>query len=137
MVKLVYGLVLVRPLLWVLLIPRARLMPIVFVLCTVGAFAITSRLFDIWVMLGAGLVGFILRELRFPMAPLVLGIVLGDLLDKNLLRGLTLSGGDLTPFFTRPISMALCAMTVLAAMFAVPGLVERLTAPFRRKPAVG
>jgi putative tricarboxylic transport membrane protein len=101
-------------------------MPIVFVLCTVGAFAITSRLFDIWVMLGAGLVGFILRELRFPMAPLVLGIVLGDLLDKNLLRGLTLSGGDLTPFFTRPISAVLCALTVFAALWSVPGLMGRL-----------
>jgi putative tricarboxylic transport membrane protein len=130
-VKLFYGLVLVKPLLWILLIPRARLMPVVFVLCTVGAFAITSRLFDIWVMLGAGLVGFILRELRFPMAPLVLGIVLGDLLDKNLLRGLVLSGGDLTPFFTRPISMALCALTLAAAMWSIPG-VGRL---FRRRPA--
>ena len=120
-VKLFYGLVLVKPLLWILLIPRARLMPVVFVLCTVGAFAITSRLFDIWVMLGAGLVGFVLRELRFPMAPLVLGIVLGDLLDKNLLRGLVLSGGDLTPFFTRPISMGLCALTLLAAAWSFPG----------------
>jgi putative tricarboxylic transport membrane protein len=122
MVKLFYGLVLVRPLLWILLIPRARLMPVVFVLCTVGAFAITSRLFDIWVMLGAGLVGFVLRELRFPMAPLVLGIVLGDLLDKNLLRGLVLSGGDLSPFFTRPISMALCVLTLLAAAWSIPGV---------------
>ncbi|WP_240790009.1 tripartite tricarboxylate transporter permease [Roseomonas sp. HF4] len=122
MVKLFYGLVLVKPLLWILLIPRERLMPVVFVLCTVGAFAITSRLFDIWVMLGAGLVGFVLRELRFPMAPLVLGIVLGDLLDKNLLRGLVLSGGDLTPFFTRPISMALCALTLAAALWSIPGI---------------
>jgi putative tricarboxylic transport membrane protein len=97
-------------------------MPVVFVLCTVGAFAITSRLFDIWVMLGAGLVGFILRELRFPMAPLVLGIVLGDLLDKNLLRGLVLSGGDLTPFFTRPISMGLCVLTLAAAAWSIPGV---------------
>lgn len=120
MVKMFYGLVLVRPLLWILLIPRERLMPIVFVLCTVGSFAITSRLFDIWVMLGAGLVGFVLRQLRFPMAPLVLGIVLGDLLDKNLLRGLVLSGGDVTPFFTRPISMGLCALTLLAALWSVP-----------------
>lgn len=136
MVKLVYGLVLVKPLLWVLLIPRSRLMPIVFVLCTVGAFAITSRLFDIWVMLGAGLVGFILRELRFPMAPLVLGIVLGDLLDKNLLRGLVLSGGDVSPFFTRPISAGLCALTVLAALWAVPGLMDRVMGLFgRRRPA--
>lgn len=121
MVKMFYGLVLVRPLLWILLIPRERLMPVVFVLCTVGAFAITSRLFDIWVMLGAGLVGFILRELRFPMAPLILGIVLGELLDKNLLRGLVLSGGDVTPFFTRPISMGLCALTLVAALWSVPG----------------
>jgi putative tricarboxylic transport membrane protein len=131
MVKLFYGLVLVRPLLWILLIPRARLMPVVFVLCTVGAFAITSRLFDIWVMLGAGLVGFILRELRFPMAPLVLGIVLGDLLDKNLLRGLVLSGGDITPFFTRPISMGLCALTLLAAAWSIPGIANL----FRRRAA--
>lgn len=128
-VKLVYGLVLVRPLLWILLIPRERLMPVVFVLCTVGAFAITSRLFDIWVMLGAGLVGFVLRELRFPMAPLVLGIVLGDLLDKNLLRGLVLSGGDIAPFFTRPISMALCALTLAAMIWSIPGI----GALFRRR----
>ncbi len=132
MVKMFYGLVLVRPLLWILLIPRERLMPIVFVLCTVGAFAITSRLFDIWVMLGAGLVGFILRELRFPMAPLVLGIVLGDLLDKNLLRGLVLSGGDVTPFFTRPISMGLCALTLIAALWSIPSVAGLLR---RRKPA--
>lgn len=131
MVKLFYGLVLVRPLLWILLIPRERLMPVVFVLCTVGAFAITSRLFDIWVMLGAGLVGFVLRELRFPMAPLVLGIVLGDLLDKNLLRGLVLSGGDISPFFTRPISLGLCALTVAAALWSVPGVSAR----FRRAQA--
>jgi putative tricarboxylic transport membrane protein len=131
-VKMFYGLVLVRPLLWILLIPRSRLMPVVFVLCTVGAFAITSRLFDIWVMLGAGLVGFVLRELRFPMAPLVLGVVLGDLLDKNLLRGLVLSGGDVTPFFTRPISMGLCILTLLAAAWSIPGL----SGIFRRKRAM-
>jgi putative tricarboxylic transport membrane protein len=135
MVKLGYGLVLVRPLLWVLLIPRERLMPIVFVLCCVGAFAITSRLFDIWVMLGAGLVGFVLRELRFPMAPLVLGVVLGELLDKNLLRGLVLSGGDVTPFFTRPISAVLCALTLVAALWSVPGLAGRVNALFRRPAA--
>lgn len=135
MVKLIYGLILVRPLLWVLLIPRSRLMPIVFVLCTIGAYAITSRLFDVYVMLGAGLVGFILRELKFPMAPLVLGVVLGELLDKNLLRGLVLSGGDISPFFTRPISAFLFALTLLATLYAVPGLPGRLRGMLRRKPA--
>ncbi|WP_376098946.1 tripartite tricarboxylate transporter permease [Roseomonas sp. CCTCC AB2023176] len=133
MVKLFYGYVLVRPLLYVLLIPRERLMPIVLVLCVVGAFAITQRLFDIYVMLGAGLLGFVLRELRFPMAPLVLGIVLGDLLDKNLLRGLVLSGGDVTPFFTRPISAVLCVLTVAAAAWSVPAIADRLRGLGRRE----
>ena len=87
-----FGLTLVRPLLWILLVPRERLMPVVFVLCVVGAYAITSRVFDIYVMLFFGLVGFILRELKFPMAPMILGLVLGDLLEKNLTRGLVLSG---------------------------------------------
>jgi putative tricarboxylic transport membrane protein len=71
------------------------------------------------------------------MAPLVLGIVLGDLLDKNLLRGLTLSGGDLSPFFTRPISAVLCALTLLAMLWAIPGAMDRLARPFRRRQSAG
>ena len=66
-------------------------------------------MFDVYVMLFFGVAGFMLRQLNFPMAPLVLGIVLGDLLEKNLRRGLVLSDGDLTPFFTRPISFVMFA----------------------------
>ncbi len=113
---LIFGLVMVRPLIKILQVPREIIMPIVFVLCLIGAYSITQRLFDIWVMLGFGLIGFLLRRYNYPMAPFVLGIVLGDLLDKNLRRGLVLSDGDLTPFFTRPISallFALCLITIL------------------------
>jgi len=113
---LTFGLVMVRPLIKILQVPREIIMPIVFVLCLIGAYSITQRLFDIWVMLGFGLIGFLLRRYNYPMAPFVLGIVLGDLLDKNLRRGLVLSDGDLTPFFTRPISgllFALCLITIL------------------------
>jgi putative tricarboxylic transport membrane protein len=130
--KLFFGLTLVRPLLWILLVPRERLMPIVFVLCTVGAYAITSRVFDIYVMLFFGFLGYILRELKFPMAPLILGLVLGDLLDKNLLRGLSLSSGDIAPFFTRPISAALALLTLLAVLWSVPAIHRRLMAGLRR-----
>jgi len=135
MAKLFFGLTLVRPLLWILLVPRERLMPIVFVLCTVGAFAITSRVFDIYVMLAFGIVGFILRELKFPMAPLILGLVLGDLLDKNLLRGLNLSGGDILPFFTRPISAILAALTLVSILWSIPAINEWVRGLFTRKPA--
>ncbi|MFC3229823.1 tripartite tricarboxylate transporter permease [Marinibaculum pumilum] len=119
---LVLGLALTRPLLTVLSVPRERLMPIVFVLCTVGAFAIASRVFDIWVMLAMGLVGFALREMKYPMAPLVLGIVLGDILDKSLRRGMTLTDGSFEPFLTRPISIVLwlaCLATILFSFSAV------------------
>jgi len=126
---LIYGLLLTRPLLYVLAVPRERLMPVIFVLCTIGSFAIASRLFDIWVMLAFGLLGFVLREMKYPMAPLVLGLVLGDILDKSLRRGLVLSDGGLGPFFTRPISLVLwlaILLTVLLSFGKVRGALARL-----------
>ncbi len=114
------GLILTRPLLQVLLIPRERLMPVVFVLCVIGPYAITQRLFDVWVMVAFGIIGFVMREMKYPMAPLVLGIILGDILDKSLRRALVLANGDLTPFFTRPISAVLWVTTALVILFAFP-----------------
>jgi putative tricarboxylic transport membrane protein len=109
---LIYGLVLTRLLVQVLRVPQHIIVPIIFVLCTVGSFAIAGRLFDVYVMLAFGLIGFFLRQHGYPMAPLVLGIVLGDLLEKNLRRALLLSDGDLTPFFTRPISALFAALLI-------------------------
>jgi putative tricarboxylic transport membrane protein len=132
MTKLMFGFVLIRPLLKILLVPRERLMPIVFVLCVVGAFAITSRVFDIYVMLVFGLIGFVMRELKFPMAPLILGLALGDLLEKNLTRGLVLSDGSLWPFFTRPVSGVLAAMTLLTILWSIPAVSNPLSGLLRR-----
>jgi len=116
---LIYGIALTRPLLKVLAIPRTRLMPVVFVLCVIGSYAITSRVFDIWVMIGFGILGYILREMKYPMAPLVLGIILGDLLDKNMRRGLVLTDGDITPFFTRPICIVLWVITLVSILMTI------------------
>jgi len=133
MAKLVFGFVLVRPLIKILLVPRERLMPIVFVLCVVGAFAITSRVFDIYVMLVFGLIGFVMRELKFNMAPLILGLVLGDLLEKNLTRGLVLSDGSLLPFFTRPVCAVLSAMTILSVLWSIPAVNRGVRSAFVRR----
>jgi putative tricarboxylic transport membrane protein len=113
---LIYGLVLTRFLVQILRARYQVIVPILFVLCTVGSFALAARLFDVWVMLAFGVLGFALRLANYPMAPLVLGLVLGDLLEKSLRRGLVLSDGDLTPFFTRPISAFLCALIVLIVL---------------------
>lgn len=111
---LIYGLSLTRLFILVLRIPRELLMPVVFTLCVIGPYALTQRVFDIWVMVFFGLIGFVLRQMNYPMAPLVLGIILGALLDKSLRRGLTLTDGDLTPFFTRPISALFVVIIVLS-----------------------
>jgi putative tricarboxylic transport membrane protein len=126
---LIYGLTLTKLLVQVLRVPQHLIVPIIFVLCTVGSFAISGRLFDVYVMLGLGVIGFVLRHYGYPMAPLVLGIVLGDLLEKNLRRALVLSDGSLAPFFTRPISAVLAAMIIGTVVYKLWTLSRRRKAP--------
>lgn len=121
----IFGLLLTGPMLRILQVPRERLTPVIFVLCTVGSFAIASRPFDILVMVVFGLIGFVLRHLKYPMAPIVLGLVLGTLLDKSMRRGLVLSDGSLEPFLTRPISAVLMGLTVISILLGIP-LIRRL-----------
>jgi putative tricarboxylic transport membrane protein len=124
---LIYGLVLTKALVQVLRVPQHFIVPIIFVLCAVGSFAIAGRLFDVYIMMAFGILGFFLRSFGYPMAPLVLGIVLGDLLEKNLRRALILSDGSLLPFFTRPISAVVAAL-----IFGTVGW--KLYSLYRRKP---
>ncbi len=128
---LLFGLFGVRPLLHVLRIRRTVLMPIIFVLCTVGSFAIASRLFDVYCMVVIGIGAFFLKRRGYEMAPFVLGLVLGELLDKSLRRGLVLSDGSLEPFFTRPICAILAAVTVITMLMYVPAINQRLTRAWR------
>lgn len=109
---LIFGLSLTRLMIMVLKVKDTWLMPVVAVLCLVGPYAIQSSYFDIWVVVAFGVIGFGLRLMNYPMAPLVLGIVLGTILDSNLRRALTLADGNFSSFFTRPISAVLCAIVV-------------------------
>ncbi len=124
---LLYGLVLTKALVQVLRVPPTIIMPVIFVLCVIGTYALASRLFDVWTMLLFGVLGFVLRKFHFPVAPLVLGIVLGDLLEKSLRRGLVLSDGDLSPFFTRPISAVLASLIGLVILLRVPTVKRFIT----------
>ena len=74
-----------------------------------------------------------LRRLDYPMAPLVLGIVLGDLMEKGLRRGLVLSDGSLLPFFTRPISAVLWITIVLVVLMKFPAVRDLFSAQRRRR----
>jgi putative tricarboxylic transport membrane protein len=128
----IIGIAAVRPLLLILRVPRERLMPVVFVLCVIGPYAITNRLFDVWVMLAFGILGFALREMKYPMAPLVLGIILGDILDKSLRRALVLTDGGLGPFFTRPVSLVLIGLTALTILMGIRPVAAALAGGWER-----
>ena len=117
---LIFGLYLVRPLLYVLRIKHSVLMPIIFLMSVVGSYATAWRLFDVYAMLAVGVGAFFLRRKGYQMAPFVLGLVLGNLLDKSLRRGLVLTDGSIVPFFTRPICMAFAAVTIFTMLLYVP-----------------
>jgi len=127
---LIFGLYLVRPLLYVLRVKHSVLMPIIFLMSTVGAYATAWRLFDVYSMIAVGIGAFFLRRKGYQMAPFVLGLVLGTLLDKSLRRGLVLSDGSILPFFTRPICIGFASVTIFSMLLYIPAFsrgVNRLT----------
>ncbi len=97
----------------VLDVPKHLLVPALFVLATVGTFSLANQWFDVVVMLGLGTAGFLLSLASIPVYPIVIGVILGPLLESELRRALVISGGDWTTFVTRP-----GAAVILAAAFA-------------------
>lgn len=100
-------------------IPREILYPAVLTICVVGAYANNSNMFDVWVLLGFGILGFIMSKTGLPRANFVLGLVLGQLLETNLRRALQLSRGSFMPFITRPISILLLIISLLIIISAI------------------
>ena len=84
---------------------RSFLIPVALTFCVVGSFALANRMFDVWVMLAFGLIGFGMERAKIPLAPFVIGFVLAPIAEKNLLSGLMASGGSYAPIFTRPVSL--------------------------------
>ncbi|HWA12228.1 MAG TPA: tripartite tricarboxylate transporter permease [Burkholderiales bacterium] len=97
----------------VLRVSRAVLMPVILVFCMVGAYAINNTQFDIGVMLVFGVLAFFLEKNGFPVAPIILGAVLGGMLERHFTNSIIKADGDWTMFFSRPIAGTLGAMTVL------------------------
>lgn len=103
----ILGLSLIRVFVKMIAVPRQKLMPVIFALCVIGSYALSAKMFDILVMAVFGLIGYAMKEMDYPVAPVVLGIILGGLLDSNLRRSLVLTNGNILPLFTRPISLVL------------------------------
>jgi putative tricarboxylic transport membrane protein len=102
--------------LWVRLlkVPYKILMPLIITISAVGVFATDNNIADVWVMIIFGAIGYIMRKMKYPAAPLVLALVLGPMVEMSLRQSLTISHGNVAIFFTRPISAVLSVFAILS-----------------------
>ncbi len=100
-------------------IPKYYLLATVFILCALGAFGQNNRVFDVFSILIAGLVGYGLEKFKFPLTPLIMGYILGPIVETNLLRGLMFTKGSFAAFLYRPITALFLAVTAAYLLFVV------------------
>jgi putative tricarboxylic transport membrane protein len=108
------------------------LMPTVLVLCVIGAYGDNGTLFDVWVMLGAGIVGYIMRKYNYEPAPLVVGLVLGPVMERSLRQTLIISRGNMSGLWDSPICLALWLIILLTA--ALPLILRYLRSKASARP---
>jgi putative tricarboxylic transport membrane protein len=107
-----------RWMLRVVTVPRAALFPVVLVLCTIGAYALSNTMSNVYILLAFGVLGYAMVKGGFPLAPFILGVILGDQIEVNLIRSV-MTDPDPWLFVTRPISGGLLAASVLSLAFAI------------------
>lgn len=117
-VMVLCNLLLVRWFAKISLIPQQILVPVVLMLCAIGAYALNNNLFDIWVLFIFGVIGYLLWKAGVPLTPLILGVVLGNNLERQLFRALELDPNWLT-FLTRPLSALFLVLAVASVVFSL------------------
>jgi putative tricarboxylic transport membrane protein len=107
-------------------VPYRLLYPAIVLICTVGSYTTNNDMFEVWVAIAFGILGYIFAKLGCEPAPLLLGFILGPMLEENLRRALVLSRGDFTVFFRRPISLTMLLLSAaLLILIVVPAIRKR------------
>jgi putative tricarboxylic transport membrane protein len=102
-------------------IPKHILLPIIFVLCVVGAFGLSSRVFDVWSILLFGAIGYFFVKFKIPQAPFIIGFILGPMAETNFRRGLMLSNNGFIGFFESPLAATFMVGTIIVMGFTIYG----------------
>ncbi len=110
----ILGLLGIRLFTKILLVPKTILVPTILVLSVVGAYAINNNFFDVYVMVGAGIIGYFMKKYGFPASPVVLALILGPMAESEFRRSLVLSQGSYEIFYTRPIAATLIFLSILS-----------------------
>ena len=113
----------------ILRIPFSIIAPVILVICAVGAYTVHSSMFDVWLMMGFGVIGYVFKKLQYPMAPLVLALVLGDMAENAFRQSLLSSGGEVSVFFSNPL---VGTITTIALIMLVWPALTALIAKFKR-----
>ena len=109
-------------------VPREVLMPIILIFCIVGAYAIENNIFNVWVMLGMGVIGYLFEENGVPTAPAILGLVLGKMIEENFMQSMIKAGGNILGLFERPIGGTIGALTMMLWVAPIAWLIWRRAA---------
>ncbi|MER2267738.1 tripartite tricarboxylate transporter permease [Methylobacterium oxalidis] len=136
-VMCVLGYFAIRPLVKILDFPESIVSAFVMLFCFVGALAIRSNTVDLWLMIGFGVLGYLFERFKFPIAPLVLGVILGPLAEEAFMNAMISFSNDWTVFFTRPISGTIMALALVTMALPLVGMlrVRRAEASRALKPA--
>jgi putative tricarboxylic transport membrane protein len=113
-ILLVMNLFLIPLFVMILRVPYTILMCFIVICAAVGAYTVNDNLFDVWMMVGFGVLGYAMKKLKYPIVPLVLALVLGRLAENSLRQALILSAGSVWIFFTKPISAVFMVAAILA-----------------------
>jgi putative tricarboxylic transport membrane protein len=107
-----------------IMLPTAYLIPTIAVLTFIGVFSVAGHAFDLYLMIGLGVFGYVLRKLHFSLAPVILGVVLGEIFEQNLRRSLSMSDGDWSILFQTPATVLLWLLALL--ILFLPTLLSRI-----------
>ncbi|HEY7766281.1 MAG TPA: tripartite tricarboxylate transporter permease, partial [Aestuariivirgaceae bacterium] len=113
------GYLAIRPLVKILDCPEAVVSAYVMILCFIGSLSIRNNITDLWLMIGFGVLGYFFERTAFPVAPLVLGVILGPLAEEAFMNSMISFQNDWTIFFTRPIAGTVMAFTLLVLLLPV------------------
>ena len=113
----------------ILRIPFSIIAPVIVVICAVGAYTVHNSMFDVGMMVVFGVVGYVFKKLDYPLAPLVLALVLGDMAESSFRQALLMSQGSLTVFWSSPLAAALMSIGLLMLFW------QQLSRLWRRRPA--
>jgi len=108
----------------ILRIPFSVIAPVIIVICAIGAYTVHSSMFDVWLMLAFGVVGYLFKKLKYPLAPMVLALVLGDMAESSFRQAMLLSQGSLSIFWANPLVGSIAGLAIIMLLWPLWGVIR-------------